>query len=173
MDVFEHSGDLNEYLKEYKYGSNLTEKLDALDDKDLDLMSLYEIVLWKVNRYVEFNKEIIAKINELKNLKKGEHRKAEIILDELIKMDGIDLPMASTILRFRNPEVFPIIDKRAYRAIYNKKYPLYFTTPRAKKITTYFKYIDKLMEVCEMYKLDFKTIDRLLYQFDIENNGKL
>ena len=88
-------------------------------------------------------------------------------------MDGIDLPMASTILRFRNPEVFPIIDKRAYRAIYNKKYPLYFTTPRTKKITIYFNYIDKLMEVCEMYKLDFKTVDRLFYQFDIENNGKL
>ena len=173
MDIFGYEGDLKRYLEEYDYGGPLTQKLDSLGNDDLNLMRLYEIILWKVNRFVDFDHGTIANINELKHLQPGEHRKAESVLDELLAMNGIDLPMASTILRFRNPQVFPIIDRRAYRAIYNTKYPLYFTTPRPKKIAKYFEYTDRLVEICHARNLEFSTVDRLLYQFDVVNNGKL
>lgn len=40
---------------------------------------------------------------------------AEEILRKLLMTPGIRLPMASTILRFKNPNVYQIIDQRAYR----------------------------------------------------------
>ena len=85
----------------------------------------------------------------------------------------MDLPMASTILRFVNPEVFQIIDRHAYRAVYEKKYPLYTSTPTEKKLSVYFDYIDELIKLCEFRAIAFTTIDRLLYIFDKKNNGKL
>jgi len=88
-------------------------------------------------------------------------------------LDGVDLPMASTILRFINPFVFQIIDRHAYRAVYEKKYPLYPYTPTERKISLYFDYIDQLIWHCEIKNLTFTTIDRLLYVFDKKNNGKL
>jgi thermostable 8-oxoguanine DNA glycosylase len=94
-------------------------------------------------------------------------------LKVLLNISGVDLPMASTILRFTNPKVFQIIDRHAYRAIYGKKYPLYQSTPTERKISLYFDYIDDLIELCKLKGLTFTTIDRLLYIFDKKNNGKL
>lgn len=86
---------------------------------------------------------------------------------------GVDLSMASTILRFRNPNVFQIIDKQAYRAIYDEKYPLNSLSPIHKKVTIYFEYIDMLIELYEKENLVFQTLDRLLYVSDKEINKKL
>lgn len=88
------------------------------------------------------------------------------MLRVLLNVNGVDLPMASTILRFTNPKVFQIIDRHAYRAVYGKKYPLYQATPTARKISLYFDYIDELIELCKLKGLTSATIDRLLYIFD-------
>ena len=106
-------------------------------------------------------------------LSKGEHRKGEIVLNILLNTKGVDLPMASTILRFRNPRVFQIIDRHAYRAVYGKNYPIYIGSPNDRKIEKYFDYIDELITLCEQRELDFQSIDRLLYIFDKKKNGKL
>jgi hypothetical protein len=67
--------------------------------------------------------------------------------------------------------VFQIIDRHAYRAVYGEDYPN--TTVAARKIDTYFRYLDDLLKLCEQRKLDFDTVDRVLYQFDKKKNGKL
>ena len=41
------------------------------------------------------------------------------------------------------------------------------------KIETYFNYIDKLIELSKEKQVDFSVIDRLLYVFDKQENGKL
>ena len=38
-------------MEEYDYQSELTEKLDTLDPNHFDREKLYEIVLWKLNRF--------------------------------------------------------------------------------------------------------------------------
>jgi thermostable 8-oxoguanine DNA glycosylase len=83
----------------------------------------------------------------------------------LLDIHGVDLAMASTILRFRNPEVFQIIDRHAYRAIYGVKYPLYSMSSNQRKIEAYFEYLDKLLELSQKKGLEFRTLDRLLYEF--------
>jgi hypothetical protein len=155
MKAIDYSGELNPFLNEYDYQPALTEKLDNLNELDLTQKSINEIVLWKVDRYVEASSELLSELNKLRTLSAGEHRRAVKVLPSLLNTRGVDLPMASTLLRFRNPRVFQIIDQHAYRAIYGVKYPLYAASPSNRKIGFYFDYLDRL------------------YIFDKKINGKL
>ena len=103
----------------------------------------------------------------------GDHREGSPILRSLLECHGVDLPMASTILRFQNPSAFQIIDRHAYRAVYDANYPLYPASATDRKVETYESYLDELIQLCRDRSLDFEAIDRLLYQFDAEVNGRL
>jgi thermostable 8-oxoguanine DNA glycosylase len=173
MKASDFSGDLNTFLAQYNYQPELTARLDNLEGTAVDQLLINDIILWKVNRYVRINDDIVRQISELKVLKAGEHRKSKKELSTLLELNGVDLPMASTILRFINPEIFQIIDRHAYRAVYEKKYPLYTSTPTERKLSVYFDYIDELIKLCALKALAFATIDRLLYIFDKKDNGKL
>jgi hypothetical protein len=113
----EFHGDLSEFLWQYAYQPKLTAKLDDLAFVNLTPELLNEIVLWKVNRYVALDGDHLHQIDTLRKLKPGEHEQARPILEILLHAHGVDLPMASTLLRFRNPAVFQIIDRHAYRAV--------------------------------------------------------
>jgi len=173
MKADEYQDDLNSFLSDYNYQSELTQKLDNLGDSPLNQKILNEIVLWKVNRYVSITDSLLESIDRVKNLRPGEHKKASLVTKILLNLRGVDLAMASTILRFRNPEVFQIIDRHAYRAVTGTKLVLYTSTPADKKISVYFDYIDKLIQLCKRQGLRFETVDRLLYLFDKRINGKL
>ena len=173
MKAIDYSGDMNPFLEQYDYQPTLTGKLDNMDSLDLTQQSINEIVLWKVDRYVEASSELLSELNTLRTLPAGEHRQCVKILPSLLNTRGVDLPMASTLLRFRNPRVFQIIDRHAYRAIYGVNYPLYAASPANRKIDVYFDYLDKLIELCSHRGLSFQSIDRLLYIFDKNENGKL
>lgn len=137
-------GDLATFLAGYKYQPMLTKKSDNLADETLTPELLNEIVLWKVKRYVELEPGQLRKIDALRELKPGEHRQAQRVLEELLGAHGVDLAMASTFLRFRNSAVFQIIDRHAYRAVYGTKFPLFTASPTKKKIEVYFRYLDDL-----------------------------
>jgi thermostable 8-oxoguanine DNA glycosylase len=173
MKAIEYSKKLSSFLVEYNYLPLLTKKLDSINDKKINQNFINEIVLWKVNRYVEVPEPIFSELEKIKKLKGGQHKNAEVLLNNLLEIRGIDLPMASTILRFTNSNVFQIIDKHAYRAIFGRPYSLYTYSNKIKKIDVYFEYIDELIKLCKLRKLEFKTIDRLLYIFDKEVNGSL
>jgi thermostable 8-oxoguanine DNA glycosylase len=171
--VYDFKSDINKFLTDYNYQNELTNHLDNLEENNFDQSLINEIVLWKLNRYVSSNKQILTEIDTLITLRKGQHRKSKEILENLIEIRGVDLAMASTILRFRNPEVFQIIDRHAYRAVYGVKYPLYPTSSKHQKIELYFEYLDKLLDLSQKKGLEFRTLDRLLYEFDKQLNGKL
>jgi thermostable 8-oxoguanine DNA glycosylase len=147
--------------------------LDTLEDVCFTQNLINEIVLWKVNRYVSLSTEHFQEIEKIKLIETGQHRKARPVLETLLHVHGVDLPMASTFLRFRNPKAFQIIDRHAYRAIFGESYRLNVLSGLEKKISTYFEYLDRLLELCILRKLNFETIDRLLYIFDKRVNGKL
>ena len=94
----------------------------------------------------------------------------DILISLLSKnQKGVRLAMASTILRFRNPKVYQIIDQRVYRIIYGKelKYP---ESNIDLQIKIYLDYLDKLKEVCAKYSIKFEEADRILYKMDKEYN---
>lgn len=164
--------DLSPFLAQYKYQPSLTAKLDELAI-NFTQEAVNEIVLWKVNRFVAVSESLLRDLNELKSLRPKHHRKACGVLTRLLETHGVDLPMASALLRFRNRSAFQIIDRHAYRALYGKRYSIYSSSPIQRKIETYFNYLDDLHAICERRALDFRSIDRLLYVFDKEINGAL
>lgn len=157
-------------LDEYRYQPELTPKLDALAREAFDLEAFYEIVLWKVNRYARPGAGLLASLKSVAELEPKEHGRAEPQLRELLHCKGVRLPLASTVLRFLNPEVFQIIDERAYRMLLpGRKIP---SKPRVitegyltRSVTTYFDYLDELHKECGP-NLPFSQADRILYQLD-------
>jgi len=158
-------------LDDYSYQESLTLKLDE-QYSDFDQEIINEIVLWKVNRYSELNNRTLELINcigtedEILDL----DLTREILLNLLDKdQKGIRLAMASTILRFKNPKIYQIIDQRVYRYIFGKELK-YSLAKIDQQIDIYLEYLDKLKEVCSVHNIDFVTSDRLLYVLDKKHN---
>jgi hypothetical protein len=166
-------------LERYRYQPALTPTLDKIGTSRIDRCLANEIVLWKVNRYVDFDAEVLAALNRALDITpRNRRQKGAPILRRLLEHRGIDLPMASTLLRFRNQAVFQVIDRRAYRAVYGTAYPLKPHSRIEDKIEVYFEYLDKLTAIAQRLALtkkpvDFTLLDRILYVFDKLKNGKL
>ena len=169
----EWKGRLSVFLDDYRYQPDLTRRLDSLRGAQLDQATLNEIVLWKVNRYVDLKEPALKLLNDVAEVPRGAHKQATEVLALLLGTRGVDLPMASTFLRFRNPRAFQIIDRHAYRAVYGKAYPLHGASPLEAKRTLYFAYLDDLIDLAQSKGLDFEILDRILYMFDKTHNGPL
>lgn len=169
------------------YNSELIKEY-TIKKHSMDLNSINKIVLWKLGRGINFGdkeESILVMINDLKNA--NEFKDGENCLRELLKLSGVRLPMASTILRFRNPSVFQIIDQRVHRVLYKQDdnqyeivYKKYKNTINGKsenkinqQVELYFKYLDDLRKYCNTNGVDFKLSDRKLYEKDKAKNGKL
>ncbi len=132
----------NNKKKDYKK-VKIDLNIKKYDDKDKFENEINKIALWKIDRIIVFNKPNEAKeqlIKLLDEYKKKGHGKLNEEITEIAKSKsndkltnnevynvldyflnkkntkGIRLAMLSTILRFYMPEVFPIIDVRAYRS---------------------------------------------------------
>ena len=84
--------------------------------------------------------------------------------------------MASTILKFKNRQIFQIIDQRVYRILYGE--PLKVSTSLKEKyinktIQLYFDYLDKLTVTCRVKKIKFEDADRVLYMLDKRVNSSI
>jgi hypothetical protein len=172
--------DPSSLIKQYHYQPELTEKLDALNAEDFDHQALLEIVLWKLNRFPRLEPSLLEELRGIGDFKPKAHREADTVLRKLLASPGIRLPMASTILRFLNPEVFQIIDDRAYRVLRPGE-PSYPSKPAnganldrylANSVDIYFKYLDVMHEIVSE-RLPFNLADRVLYQLDIALGNKI
>ena len=156
----------------YKYQLELTSKLDGLDD-DFNQEIINEIVLWKVNRYSFLDDETFSVLNKI--------NKVDLVLDieltteiltKLLNTKGIQLAMASTILRFKNPDIYQIIDQRVYRFVYGIEMPKYFSSIE-KQIDFYIEYLQKLKQVCIEKGIDLNLSDRIIYELDKLHNKEI
>lgn len=168
--VFDEDFEIKETDKIYNYQNELTAKLDAnILSFNQDVVN--EIVLWKVNRFAKIDQSILNLINDIDS-KTGEINieKTKEILKKLLLINGIQLPMASTILRFRNNNIYQIIDQRVYRIIYEGQTLKLKTYPSEKNINEqidiYLKYLLDLRNICEKLQIPFCDSDRILYTAD-------
>lgn len=112
----------------------------------------------------------MEKLNEL-SAKSDVKLKDELVkevIENLVISQGIGFPMASAILKFIKPTVFPIIDVRAYRALTGKK-PYYATYSYEK----YIDYAEKVSEISKKLNRPLKEIDEQLYCYDQKHNGEI
>jgi hypothetical protein len=92
----------------------------------------------------------------LRALSPRDHRQAEPVLLNLLDCHGVDLAMASTFLRFQNADVFQIVDRPAYRAVFGKRFPVHSKTPPHTKVSIYFKYLDSLHSLAAARRVAFR-----------------
>lgn len=158
----------------YNYQNDLTSKLDKLD-KDFNQDIINEIVLWKVNRYAPVDNETLNLINQINtgDTQINPELTGAILLRLLSKeQKGFRLAMASTVLRFKNPKIYQIIDQRVFRFLYGKELK-YSETNINEQITIYLDYLQKLKEVCAEHSVKFETADRVFYTMDkVYNPGE-
>ena len=176
MKTIKNNGKTNvqEVMKDYHYQELLTPELDKLDG-DFDQNILNEIVLWKVNRYAEVPKTTLKLLNEIKKTDKVvKPELTKKILSALLHKDqkGIRLAMASTILRFKNPSVYQIIDQRVYRYIMNEEMKNNFKSVD-EQIEYYETYLKELRKRCIADSIPFETSDRVYYVLDKESKKPL
>ena len=131
-----------------------------------------QIVLWKVNRYAEIGKSTMHLLNKLdRNKRTLDVEFTKQILQRLLAIKGIGLPMASTILRFKNHNVYQIIDQRAYRIINEQPLKIPFNVDA--QIELYLDYLSQLKKVCKAKGIRFCMADRILYLADKDINRKV
>ena len=151
---------------EYNYQEKLTDFLDNYDDAFSQEL-IDKIILWKINRYAFVPKKTLDKINKIKKSdEKIDIPLTREILSDLLdeNLKGIKLAIASTILRFKNPNIYQIIDQRVYRFIYGEN----FNAPKSidEQINLYLKYLEKLKNVSKILNIDYQQSDRILYELD-------
>lgn len=177
--VFDPDFKLQESDFNFKYQQELTERLDNFEG-DFNQELVNEIVLWKVNRYSQLNPQTIELLNKVnRNSQSIDEELTSEILEQLLTTKGVQLAMASTFLRYRNPKIYQIIDQRVYRIIYPDKIfksTYYTSTSNVKKqINLYLQYLSDLKEVCNRLEIPFELADRILFEADrrVNKNEKL
>lgn len=167
----------------YDYEIDLTRNLDELGvNHDFTLLDIYKITLWKLKRfpYVEDKDNFMQKFNHLASystLTPKAEEEAKDVLMLLLSTRGIRLPMASTYLRFRNPNLFQIMDQRVWRIIQqylgktDTDYP--YLDDVDSQIDKYFNYLKDLRTLANKKNIQFRDADRAFYEWDIKKGNKL
>ena len=156
----------------YNYQNELTAKLDNLK-YDFDQNIINEIVLWKVSRYALLDTETLKLIKQIsKDDTELDLKLTNEILRRLLSNEqkGVRLAMASTILRFKNPKVYQIIDQRVFRFLYGKELK-YTENNINQQIQIYLDYLQKLKEECIKHNINFELADRIFYTMDRIHNA--
>lgn len=193
MDMSIQKAQNNEILKDfaytidsinltYNYEIELTQELDALaENHNFTLLDIYKMTLWKLNRFPYVDDKIMLKYNHLASYKEEltpeAEKEAREILTILLKTKGVRLPMASTYLRFRNPNLFQIIDQRVWRVVqeYRREMNLVYKNSDnvQEEIDKYFNYLKDLRNLAKEKNIVFKNADRAFYEWDIQKGNKL
>lgn len=163
---------LHELDFRFSYNDDETSKLHKLLNGSTSISEddLRRVSLWKLDRILSVTKETLDKLNELSKIKELDLKDDIVkdVLEMLVLSQGIGFPMASAILKFINPNIFPIIDVRAYRALTGIK-PYYGTYSYEK----YIEYADELTKIAKLKNRPLREIDEQLYCFDKEYNGAI
>lgn len=148
--------------QEYKEIINLV-SCNIKNSGSIDQEVFYRIIKWKSNRAIgkiqfdSYEEKYLPVIKECIREKFIE-RKIEL----LDKLEGIGVPIASTILHFIDPDTFPIIDMRTVRALNTLGYNI----SSSKKISSYLKYYSVIHNLKNYTKRSIREIDRALFSFD-------
>ena len=167
-----YNPDADQLNYEFHYNDEETAELHQLinNNAQIGIDDLRRIALWKIDRVLSVSDETLEKLRGLaiqENLTIEDNVVKEVI-EELVSSDGIGFPMASAILKFIRPDVFPIIDVRAYRAFTGSK-PYYSTYTYEK----YKEYAQNLHSYAQARNRPLREMDEQLYCFDQDKNGKI
>ena len=149
---------------DYSYQKELTVELDNFTAQ-FDQNIVNKIVLWKVDRYAKLSEKVLNLLNQISpEAAVLDEALTRDVLREILPIRGMRLAMASTLLRFRNPKLYQIIDRNVYRVVTGR--PLNFPDEIPEQIGIYMKFLQELSNICKKYELDFSIADRTLFHID-------
>jgi len=164
--------DIDSLNYNFSYNTEETKKIQSImqNKKDISVEDLRRISLWKLDRVLDVSEETITNLQKIATMTelKIESNLVSETLELLTNSNGIGFPMASSILKFIRPDIFPIIDVRAYRTIYGKK-----ISSTQYTVEIYLDYVKKIYEISKRLNMEVYEVDEQLYCFDKEHNGKI
>ncbi len=146
----------------------IRERLEHNDKVSVE--DLRRVALWKIGRVLDIDDETLQSLRDLvadQDLQLDSPSVLETITN-LLTCRGVGMPMASSFLKFLRPDIFPIMDVRAYRALTGKKLYSYQYS-----IELYINYSGKLHDIAKELDMKLSDVDEQLYLFDKEFNGKI
>jgi endonuclease III len=157
---------------QFDYNNNETDELNKSinHNQEITINDLRRIALWKLDRILNVPDELIQRLQDMVRISdiNIDDIKVKELIEDLLDCPGIGMPMASSILKFLRPDVFPIIDVRAYRALYGSK--LYYGSYNYAR---YREYVVKIYEIRDSLGINLSEVDQQLYCFDKNYNGKI
>lgn len=155
---------------DYNKEETLALKQSMAGNESPSIGDLRRIALWKIDRVLDVPEALLERLGDLAGDETLTHRSSKVkeVIDALVSQPGIGMPMASAILKFLRPDVFPIIDVRAYRALMGKR--LYYASYN---VDLYLAYIDELKQLSERTGIALSEVDEQLYCFDRKHNGTI
>lgn len=154
----------------FEYKPEETQALRKLmpGNEALTLADLRRVALWKLDRILSVPEPVLRRLRRLVGTKqlKVDSPESRMVISELVTCQGVGFPMASTFLKFLRPDVFPIIDVRAYRALFGRR--LY---PASYSLELYLEYAARVAGISMSTGLQLYEVDEQLYRFDQELNG--
>jgi endonuclease III len=130
--------------------------------KNKDKLSHYEFLRirnFKLRNLSTETEESINKITE-KAFSLAKEDKIEESIKELLKLNGVAIPIASTILAMKYPKKFVIIDKRVITALKKDEWLKdYLTNPK-----TYESYLILLREKSKKNNISLRDYERELFE---------
>lgn len=137
---------------------------------NISINDIRRVALWKLSRVIDIPDSVLEMLGQLaliKNLKIRDELSLSAI-SELIKCDGVGFPIASTILKFLRPDVYPIIDIRAYRVLTGRQ-----LNSSSYHLELYLGYVDQIRKISETKGIPLNQVDEQLYEFDKKHNGNI
>ena len=127
----------------------------------LDKNRFRDIAMWKTPRgkhhYEANSTGFVRQVTE-QALQASDDR---LRLHVLMALDGVGVPVASTILHFAFPDTYPILDVRALRTLARAGYDARGSTP-----ADWLKYTRLMGRLAKKLEVDLRTLDKALWAFD-------
>lgn len=124
------------------------------------------VVKWKSAQVVKHARsnpdQLVEEITRFALSAESEQARIQI----LTVLSGVSWPMASVILHFYHRDIYPILD---FRALWS----LGIDLPTDYKHPFWWAYVERCRELVKQTRLSARTVDRGLWQFSKEQQGKL
>ena len=157
------------------------DQIRANNNGALTTDDLRRVALWKINRILDVPDGLLQQLQDIARQENlgilpgvgGEQIRVFFeqfreLFEQLVSRKGIGFPMASAILKFLRPDIFPIIDVRAYRALFGQRLRSHQYT-----FEIYMEYVESVYEIRDTYDIELAGVDEQLYEFDREHNGRI
>ncbi len=154
-----------EYPLEEKESILLNLKKNVQSKGFLSKSQLFLVAKWKAPRsagHVDKNKDKYVKEITAFAFKARDERSR---IETLTILDGVSWPTASVILHLFHKEKYPILDFRALWSASTSVPPQY-------RFSLWWAYVEFCRDIAKRNNVDMRTLDRAMWQYSKENQGK-